>query len=125
MIFLFFILMLVFTVLENYYRERERFNPDKNSGAIWHLTQLCALIIAFGYVVIEKYGFTLYAYSILFLMGAVWFICFDGGLNLFRGFYFFKQSTQSTDPFKNLGKPAIKIALLLISLALFIYFAIK
>jgi hypothetical protein len=44
-LFIFFVLMLIFTTLENWFREVERFNPgllNGRAGAYWHLSQLAA-----------------------------------------------------------------------------------
>lgn len=121
-----FIIILIFTVLENWFRELERFNPNAikggKAGMFWHIAQLVALIVTFGYVCLDKYGITsIKGYATLLLMGTIWFICFDGGLNLLRGLPFFRVSTQSSDPFRKYGTPAAKIILLLASLAIYVY----
>lgn len=117
-----FILILVMTVLENYYRETERFRPNANpkAGTYWHLTQLTALAVTFIYLCWLKYGLQGKLFTSIFLMASVWWIAFDGGLNLLRGLNFFRVSTQSTDPFQKLGKPAIKIIFLVMAVILFI-----
>jgi hypothetical protein len=126
-LFIFFVLMLIFTTLENWFREVERFNPgllNGRAGAYWHLSQLAALIITFFYVVYTRYGIeAVKTYTTLLLLGSVWFVCYDGLLNILRGLNFFRVSTQSSDPFQKFGKPIIKI--ILISGAFFIYYFLK
>jgi len=126
-LFIFFVLMLMFTTLENWFREVERFHPEKlrgKAGACWHISQLLALIITFYYVITKRYGVSaVQSYTTLLLLGAVWFVCYDGLLNILRGTYFFRVSTQSSDPFQKFGKPVIKI--ILISSAFFIYYFLK
>jgi len=117
-----FILILAMTVLENYYREAERFKPNASpkSGTYWHLTQLAALAVTFIYLCWFEYGLQLSFFTSIYLLASIWWICFDGGLNLLRGLPFFRVSKQSSDPFQKLGKPVIKIVLLVVAIILFI-----
>lgn len=117
-----FTLILIMTVLENYYRETERFrlNASPKAGTYWHLTQLSALVVTFAYLCYLQYRLTCEFFTSMFLMASLWWIFFDGGLNLLRGLNFFRVSTQSSDPFQSLGKPAVKIILFVVAVILFI-----
>lgn len=120
-----FTLILVFTTLENWFREIERFNPSAikggKAGMYWHIAQLVALIVIFAYICLDKYGITsIKGYTTLLLMGTIWYIMFDGGLNILRGLPFFRVSTSSSDPFRKLAKPIIKVIMLMIATLLYI-----
>lgn len=126
-IFIAFILILLFTVLENWFREIERFNPNaikgSHAGLFWHLAQLIALFITFIYICVIQYGFdNPLSYSLLFLLSSVWWIFFDGGLNLLRNKPFFKVTISSSDPFQAFSNPYIKLSFLLISISIFLYY---
>lgn len=123
-LFLFFFAYLIVNTLENFYRERWKYDT-KNSrkySKIWHNVQYIRWCLVFLYVLSaeEFLDFVLSA----FLFSTIWWTLFDGFLNLLRQRNFFYQSKQTTSVLEKYALPWVKISLLLVSVLLTIYFKV-
>lgn len=122
----FFVLMLIITVYENWWREVERFNKDaelrKSAGVKWHIIQGVGLAVSFAFVVQLLVNDYLLTGRILLLLSALWWILFDAGLNAFKKRSIFYKSTQTTNPVEGIGKPIVKLVWLCMTILLLILF---
>jgi len=119
---LFFAGMLMANVLENYWRERERFAGVPGAGFMWHTWQWLGWIIAFVYTAVLIFQSW---YGVLLLMpaSAVWWIGYSGWLNLLKKRPFFYKSDQSSSTFEKVGTAPVKIGYLIITVIILLVLA--
>lgn len=124
---LFFGLFLITNLYENYCREKEsesRVNKSNHLanvyGKFWHWYQFGNWFIVFTYAVYLLFGLSWIAASIVLLIGASWWILFDGFLNRLRGKKFFYRSEFSTSEFEQYAYPKTKIGILILSIILLV-----
>lgn len=120
----FFVLMLIITVYENWWREVERFNKDaevrKSAGVKWHIIQGVGLAVSFAFVVQLLVNDYLLTGRILLLLSALWWILSSGWLNVIKRRWFLHQSNTTTNPVEGIGTPIVKLAWLCITILLLI-----
>mgnify|MGYP001197161460 CR=1 FL=1 len=121
-------LFLITNLYENYCRERERNTIATNAsrqyaetmGRLWHWFQWINWFFVFVFTTYLIFDLTWLAGAIVFVIGASWWILFDGSLNRLRGEKFFYRSQFSTSEFEHYAYPKTKIVLLIISIILFV-----
>ncbi len=109
--------MLLLNIYENWFREKEqnysRSEQDKlDSNISWHIIQFFGWAVIFITTDFLICGLNITGFKILFLFASIWWILFDGGLNLLRHLPFFRVSKVSGNPIEKYGTPAVKIILL-------------
>ena len=118
--------MLLLNVYENWFREKEQYytrsDQEKlDSNVSWHIIQFFGWAIIFIFNDYLIMGITFSAFKILFLFCSIWWILFDGGLNLLRHLPFFRVSKVSGNPIEKYGTPVIKIILLTLAAVVYIW----
>lgn len=119
----FFLFFMAANILENYWREQEKFYPMSDyaarCGMLWHDIQFIGWAVVFGYVVFLIYGVNWEALRVIILFSSVWWILYDGSLNLLNNRNFLFQSRLTTSSFEKYGTPAAKFVFLLCAVLLF------
>lgn len=117
-------LFFITNLYENYCREKEGewlglshiTSMSQHYGKSWHWFQWLNWALVIGFVSYLIFGFTILTISVILLIGAVWWILFDGGLNRLKGRSFFHQSEYSTSVFEAFASAKVKLTLLIISI---------
>lgn len=100
----FFLSYLVLNVLENYYRDQEKFNIGKKIAKtyqrLWKHYQFMQWVLVFIYLFIlitlpNKLLDYVKLLHLLAIFSLFWTLIYDGGLNSLRGKPFFNVSTQT------------------------------
>lgn len=121
-------LFLITNLYENFCREKENewrnlkhiTSMAQSYGKLWHQFQWLNWLIVFVFITYLIFDLTWLAASIVFVIGATWWILFDGFLNRLRGRKFFHRSELSTSEFEHYAYPKTKVILLVISIILLV-----
>lgn len=112
---LFFVLFLITNILENYFRERERFTLINRYGNYWHSIQFVMWALVIIYILYLNFNFTVGMIITILFISSLWWLLFDGFLNLLRGRNFFYISEFTTSRLEKFASPKNKLILLVIS----------
>ncbi len=90
LIAIYFIVYFVLNVYENYYRERWKYDVEKYKvwSRKWHSIQFLRWSFSFIFVLIVTLGIN--EIIMLIPLSAIWWLLYDGALNLLRGKNFLK-----------------------------------
>lgn len=106
-------------VLENWFREKERFDNMPGAGVAWHTWQFIGWALTFGAVTLLVWEWWT-AVRVLFVTSVMWWIIYDGWLNALKNRAWFHQSKESSAELERLARAEIKIALLIAGAMLFL-----
>ncbi len=124
---LFFVVYLVLNAYENYLREKWKYDKIEKQvkwSRKWHTVQFIRWSFVFITVSLLIFGLN-YKLMTLFLFGVIWWILFDGLLNIFRGKKFFEQSKhRNLSALEKYATKTNKLLLLLIAVLLTIIWSI-
>jgi len=123
LLLIFFILFISANIFENFYREKEKYTQDKKNrkyGRIWHDVQFIGWAVVFIYILYLQYGFAWFTGKTILLLASIWWILYDGSLNLLRERNFFFQS-NSPSRFERIGGPVIKVLFVIGSILVFVF----
>jgi len=116
----FFIAFIATQVLENWFRERERFVGMPGAGTFWHMHQWLGWILIFGYITFLLFEDVWTGVRILILSAAIWWIFFDGWLNSLKKRWWFHQSKETSSTFEKYARMEVKLILLFIAILLLV-----
>lgn len=116
----FFIAFIATQVLENWFRERERFANLPGAGTKWHHHQWLGWILIFGYITFLLFEDVWTGVRILILSAAIWWIFFDGWLNSLKKRWWFHQSKETSSTFEKYARMEVKLILLFIAVLLLV-----
>jgi len=122
LLILFFILFIAANIFENFYREKEKYTLDKKNrkyGRLWHDVQFIGWAVVFAYIIYLQYGFTFFSAKVILLFASLWWVLYDGSLNLLRGRNFFFQSNSSSR-LERVVSPIVKVLFVFVTILIII-----
>lgn len=119
-LFSFLIPFMAIAVFENWLREVARYSQNadeaQNASRNWHIVQFSGWFLVIAFALVSTIGISVLAIKLLIFISAMWWLLFDGLLNVLRGKSFFARGALTSDPLEKFANPVIKIILAIISL---------